>query len=161
MQIDTAADPPSLEDVLDSVRPSVERALVARFGLSDGMDAAADALEWAVRHPSRLSGLANPGGYLYRVGCSRAKRARLLASRRWSLPAELHDPDVAQRVDLLNALAVLRPTYRTAVMLVHCHGYTYEEAAEVLGVPVTTLTNHVNRGLRRLRTELGRPNDEQ
>ena len=42
-----------------------------------------------------------------------------------------------------------------AVLLVHAHGHTYEEAAAVLGVPVTTVRNHLHRGLARLRATLG------
>lgn len=156
MQVVTTEHSRSLADRLSAIRPPLERALVARFGLSDGMDAAADAVEWALRHPSRFDRLSNAGAYLYRIGCSRVRRAHLLAGRRWNLRVELPEPDVAQRIDLVNALAALRPSHRAAVMLVHCHGYTYEEASAVLGVPVTTLTNHVARGLRRLRSELGK-----
>ncbi len=43
---------------------------------------------------------------------------------------------------------------RVAIILVHGHGHTYASAAELLDVPVTTITNHINRGLARLRTLL-------
>jgi DNA-directed RNA polymerase specialized sigma24 family protein len=42
-----------------------------------------------------------------------------------------------------------------AVVLVHCFGYRYREVAELLGVSEAAVTNHVHRGLARLRSMLG------
>ena len=66
-----------------------------------------------------------------------------------------HDAD--RRGDdprLAAALAKLSPRQRTAVMLVHGHGYTLAAAAEVLGVSVSSLRNHVARGIGHLRDDL-------
>jgi DNA-directed RNA polymerase specialized sigma24 family protein len=41
--------------------------------------------------------------------------------------------------------------------MVHCYGYRYRDVAEVLGVSDAAVTNHVHRGLARLRTLLGDP----
>ena len=56
--------------------------------------------------------------------------------------------------ELGGALARLPDSHRVAVLLVHGHGWTYQEAAIVLGVRVTTIRNWVHRGMRRLRAEL-------
>ncbi|MGH1490332.1 MAG: RNA polymerase sigma factor [Acidimicrobiales bacterium] len=48
----------------------------------------------------------------------------------------------------------LKPDQRVAIVMVHGHGHSYAEAAEVLGVPITTVSNHLNRGLGRLRQYL-------
>jgi hypothetical protein len=58
-------------------------------------------------------------------------------------------------VELFAALARLSAEQRTAVLLVHGHRYTYAEVSDVLGLPVTSVTNHVHRGMRRLRRLLG------
>jgi RNA polymerase sigma factor (sigma-70 family) len=140
----------------DDARCRLERALVARFGVDDGLDAAAEAMAYAVEHWDRLEPMANPIGYLYRVGQTRGRRL----ARRWHrLDALVHEPltsDGVIDVDLQRALLRLKPRERVAVVLVHAHGHTYREAAEVLDVPVTTVTNHVSRGMARLRRILER-----
>jgi RNA polymerase sigma-70 factor (ECF subfamily) len=59
-----------------------------------------------------------------------------------------------ERVDLgaaiSAALAALPPHYRVAVVLVDVEGQAYEEAAEVLGVPVGTVRSRLFRGRRLL-----------
>lgn len=145
------ADPGSLEDFVLRVRSAVERALVARFGVHDGMDAAAHALEYACAEWGRLSAMTNPAGYVYRVGQSYAVRSGARRRRTDLLVAEPATTDAVVDVDLQRALQRLRPEHRVAVVLVHGHGHTYAQAAEILDVPVTTITNHVTRGLDHLR----------
>ena len=53
------------------------------------------------------------------------------------------------------AIAKLSPQQRLAVLLVHAHGWTHEEAAAALAIDVSTLRNHLRRGLLKLRTKLG------
>ena len=143
----------SLETFVTAARPTLERALVARFGVHDGMDAAADALAYAVREWGRVGAMTNPAGYLYRVGVSSALRWRRRLRRHGGL---LTDASVLVStpvvdVDLQRALLRLRTEQRVAVVLVDGHGHTYAEAAGLLDVPVTTVTNYVHRGLARLR----------
>lgn len=136
---------------LVDARCRLERALVARFGVEDGLDAAAEAMVFAAENWDRLKPMDNPIGYLYRVGQTRGERL----ARRWRriglLVVEPVTNDVVVDVDLQRALTRLRSEQRVAVVLVHAHGYSYQDAAQVLGVPVTTITNHLNRGMTRLR----------
>ncbi|MFM2078785.1 MAG: hypothetical protein RJA49_2675 [Actinomycetota bacterium] len=138
-------------DFLSEAQPILERALVARFGLRDGMDAASDAVEYAVANWPRVSAMENPKGYLFKVGHSRALRAIRRARRLTAFVSEPITTDTPVDVDLQRALLRLPWELRVAVMLVHAHGHTYASAAEVLDIPVTTLTNHVNRGMTQLR----------
>ena len=144
----------SVETFMAQVRPRLERALVARFGVDDGLEAASEAAAFAVLHWDRLEPMANPGGYLYRVGQTHGSRL----ARRWGrtgvLVAEPQTSDALVDIDLQRALWRLPPNERVAVVLVHAHGYSYADAAEVLDVPVTSLTNHLHRGLLRLRKVL-------
>jgi RNA polymerase sigma-70 factor (ECF subfamily) len=57
----------------------------------------------------------------------------------------------AGRELLRRHLVALPRPYREAVVLHHVQGLPYEEAAEVLGVPVGTVKSNCHRGLRRLR----------
>jgi DNA-directed RNA polymerase specialized sigma24 family protein len=52
------------------------------------------------------------------------------------------------------ALAQLTHDQRVAVLLVHAHGYSYAEATALLEISVSTLRNHVHRGMNRLRKTL-------
>ena len=146
-----------LSQFLSDAQRRLERALVARFGMDDGREAAADAMAYAVEHWPRLRVMDNPLGYLYRVGETRGRRL----ARRWApldvLVEEPRTEDGVVDVDLQRALVRLKPAQRVAVVLVHGHGHSYREAAEVLDVPVTTVTNDLHRGLARLRSILERP----
>jgi DNA-directed RNA polymerase specialized sigma24 family protein len=41
------------------------------------------------------------------------------------------------------------------VVLIHGFDYTLREVADLTGVKITTVQNHLERGLRRLRDQLG------
>lgn len=135
---------------------TLRRALVARNGLLDGGDAAAAALAWAWEHRERLPAMGNPLGYLYRVGQSSLRPARRFAKRRAELVpddlvAALPDADV----DVFRALDRLTPEQRVSVVLVHMYRFRYREVAELLEISEAAVTNHVHRGLARLRRLLG------
>ncbi|MEM7342147.1 MAG: sigma factor-like helix-turn-helix DNA-binding protein [Actinomycetota bacterium] len=131
--------------------PRLERALVARFGIDDGVDAAAEAMAYAMTHWDRVHTMANPAGYLYRVGESHGRRLASRWSRLDALVSEPTTDDAVLDLDLQRALLDLRASERVAIVLVHAHGYSYRHAAEVLDLPITTITNHIHRGMARLR----------
>jgi DNA-directed RNA polymerase specialized sigma24 family protein len=134
--------------------PRLRRALCARFGVDDGMDVTADALAYAWEHWSEVAPMSNPLGYLYRVGQSSARR-----HRRWRRPIGLlvmpHDDLAGIEPNLGRALMSLDDDRRVAIVLVHGFGWTYAEAGAALDVPVSTVRNHLHRGLAQLRTILG------
>ncbi len=139
------------------IERAVRRALVARNGVELGCEAAAEAMAWAVEHRDRLDAIDQPVGYLYRVGQSSLRR-----QRRWSRPAPVRfdvasDDPVPFDRELFHALERLSHDQRVAVVMVHCYGYRYRDVAEVLGASEAAVTNHVHRGLTRLRTLLGDP----
>lgn len=137
-------------DFVSMVEPVLRRALVAQYGHERGREAAAEALAYAWEHWEDVSTMSNPAGYLYRVGQSRTRprRQRVLFDRRFA-EEPLVEPG------LPDALARLSPKQRVAVVLVHGFGMTLREVAEVTGLGVTTVQTHMERGLRRLRMELG------
>lgn len=93
----------------------------------------------------------NPGGYLFRVSQSRARRYR-----RWgqavALPRE-SNPGTQGETDprLDEALLGLNQGERTVVVLVHGYGYRYEEAAALLGWTPGAVRNRLHRGMTKLR----------
>lgn len=149
----TASSNPNSKDLQSAdVRERLERALVARFGMDDGLDAAAEAILYAATHTERLDGMENPVGYLYRVGQTAGRRLRSRWNRLDQLVTAPSEHDQPLDIDLQRALTRLKPTERVAIVLVHAHGHTYAEAAQILDIPVTTVNNHLSRGLTRLRT---------
>jgi DNA-directed RNA polymerase specialized sigma24 family protein len=132
--------------------PRLRRALVAFYGLEVGREATADALEVAWARWDSVETMANPIGYLFRVGQSRSRRYRRRAVVLPAVP-EPELPDIDPR--LPRALAGLSNQQRAAVLLVHAHGWTLAEAADALDCGVSTVRNHLDRGMRRLRASLG------
>ena len=63
----------------------------------------------------------------------------------WSNPEQAFFNDLLAE-QLLEALDALPEAFRTAVVLVNVEGFTYDEAAEVLGVPTGTIRSRMKRG---------------
>jgi RNA polymerase sigma-70 factor, ECF subfamily len=49
------------------------------------------------------------------------------------------------------AMGHLRPEYRTAILLRHVEGHSYEEVAEIMEVPLGTVKTYIHRGRSELR----------
>jgi DNA-directed RNA polymerase specialized sigma24 family protein len=133
--------------------PTLRRALVAAYG-PDGRDGAADALAYAWEHWARVGAMANAAGYLYRVGQSRMRwyRRRPTGVRPESAPdppgERLFEPGLGAALDQLSR------QQRVAVVLCHGFGLTHREVAALLGVAPSTVQNHVERGVAKLRARL-------
>jgi DNA-directed RNA polymerase specialized sigma24 family protein len=150
MNIPSTTSSPVLEEFLRESTPTLQRALVARFGYEVGREAAADAVAYACEHWPRLVDMDNPLGYLFRVGQSAARR-----QHRWQRPSVLHGEPIAVDEpvdpDLQCALLRLKPDQRVAVLLTCGFGCTHAEVAALLGTSASNVSNHVSRGLIRLR----------
>ena len=135
----------------------VRRALVAFYGVEIGVEAAAEAMAVAWQRWDEVSVMVNPGGFLFRVGQSRARPYVRWKRRSTDFPSRDHVPisDDAAVVDLLGAMKRLPPAQRACVLLVKSYGFSYREAGDLLDLPETAVTNHVHRGLARLRSMLG------
>lgn len=127
-------------------------ALVARYGPETGREATAEAFVWALEHWPRARGLANPLGYLYRVGQSRARRylRRMPLARRADVTV-----DAEADVDLAAALRALPERQLVAVVLRYQLDLTLTRTAQLMGISVSTAHVHVSRGLNNLRAHLG------
>jgi RNA polymerase sigma-70 factor (ECF subfamily) len=150
MEAATQTDDPdraNFETFVAQVEPRLSRALVARFGRDGGREATVDALVYGWRNWDRVRGMTNPVGYLYRVGCSSYRpqpRPMVLAdAEQWA------DPWIEPGLD--RSLANLSDLQRTAVVLHHSFDWTYVEIGELLNVSVSTVRNHIDRGMRKLR----------
>ncbi len=131
------------------------RALVAAYGPVDGSDAAQAALCYGWENWSRVQAMDNAVGYLYRVGQTEARRNRTKAVvfDTDSVASARTAPDFEP--GLVDGLRSLTESQRMAVLLIHGHGYRLVEVADLLEISVSTLRNHLRRGLEKLRRELG------
>lgn len=153
--IGPSTEPQEFETFARTTGRELRRVLVARFGVDVGVEVWADAMAWAWEHWPQVGAMDNPLGYLYRVGQSAARRHHHW-KRRVVLLSETPDhpgTDVIES-ELLAVLGSLRPRQRAAVLLVHGYGWSYAEVAAALGISIAAVTNHVHRGLRRLRRSM-------
>ena len=137
----------------------LRQALVASYGPDIGRESALDAWSWGWEHWAQLQTMENPVGYLYRVGQTAARRlskSRPLVGLAVS-PAR-GDPEIAP--ELQPALARLSEQQRAAVVLVHGYAMSQRHAAEVLRISVSTLREHLARGMERLRNDLKDHDDD-
>ncbi len=148
----------SFTDFVTESEPRLKQALCATLGREAGLEAAAEALAFAWEHWDRVEGLESPIGYLYGVGRNKARAWGRRAQRRHlPAPPASHVPRVEPR--LAKALGHLSDRQRIVVMLVHCFDWTYSEAAELLGVSKSTVQQHAERGLGKLRRAIGAENE--
>lgn len=138
-------------DFFVGAEPRLRHALMACCGAEVGREAAADALEYAWTHWDRVGSMDHPVAYLYRVGRSASRKYRRrqrplvdtpVASAPWVEPG------------LGPALDRLSQRQRVAVMLRHSFGYTLDETAGVMGISISSVQKHVERGLAKLRRSL-------
>ena len=56
--------------------------------------------------------------------------------------------------EVLEALNELPAAFKAAIYLIDVEGYSYRDAAEILGVPIGTVMSRLHRGRKRLRQQL-------
>jgi DNA-directed RNA polymerase specialized sigma24 family protein len=157
MGVDTTSTSTAFAAFVEQSEPRLRRALVATYGPVVGRDATVDALSWAWEHWDRLAPMSNPIGYLYRVGQSAAQHHR---TELRPAPPSVVGVESDPTPELAPALARLSEQQRAAVVLVHGYAMSQREAADTLGIAVSTLREHLDRGMTRLRDEL-EEHDEQ
>ena len=94
----------------------------------------------------------NPIGYLYRVGRTRGR----WGSRRTKVLHEMNPNDGPPWIEpaLPAALKRLSHRQRTAVMLIKGYGWTHREVADMIGISLSSVQNHLERALNKLRADL-------
>ena len=134
------------------VGPRLRHALTASFGAQLGRDVTADALAHAWVHWDVVRVTENRLGYVYGVGRNMARRNALRPPV--FVPVTVGRlPEVEPK--LPEAIAALPERQRVVITLVYGYQWTLSEVAELLGTTKTTVQNHAERGLARLRKSLG------
>jgi RNA polymerase sigma-70 factor (ECF subfamily) len=140
------------------VRRYAYRLLAGDLGLAE--DALQDAYVKAFRNIGRFRREAAFGTWLHRIVHSAC--VDILRRRRSIAPTERlehgesadHADPAIDRLAIALALDGLSVAHRAVVLLVDAHGLDYQEAADVLGVPVGTVRSRLARARRSLRAAL-------
>lgn len=147
----TAAD--SFAQFAQGVEPGLRRALTAGFGSEVGREAAAEALLYGWEHWERVGVMESPGGYLFRVGQSKARRMLGRSGRFSRVEVVFDEPWVEPRFG--SAWGGLSERQRIVVGLIHAFDWSFAEVADLLGVSRSSVQSYEQRGLRKLRKALG------
>jgi DNA-directed RNA polymerase specialized sigma24 family protein len=143
------ADEVDFRAFMMATEPRLHRGLAASLGWESGREATADALAYAWEHWPRVRAMANPTGYLYRVGQSSVRRRKVPVL--FERPA---DADRPYEPALSRLLGDLSERQRVALVLVHGFDWTASEVSELTGLAPTTVHTHLERGLTKLRAAL-------
>ena len=149
------------ELVFRETAPQLWRAI---YGFTGGRrhlaeDAVAEAFARALE---RSEGIREPVAWIYRTAFRLATR-ELKRERRPppSGPDPVSGLDPAEVGEVLEALAVLSPNQRAAILLHDEEGFSSPEVARLLGMSPGTVRVHLFRGRRRLRRLLGAEEDNR
>lgn len=154
--METQLAPPTSSEFIEFAHrheSALRHSLVAHLGYEAGREATQDALVFAWEHWDRIQATRNPGGYLFRV----AKRR---AWRRLTKPDVILDERPDEELPwvepaLEGALHRLSRQQRAVVFLVEGLGLSYQETADRLNLSRSSVQTHLERGMSKLRTELG------
>ncbi len=159
------ADDRAFDHWYRETRPRLARSLLL-FCAGDAdvaADAADEAMVRAYERWSRVSAMASPEAWTFRVGSNVARRRyrrqaveraaldRLRPTRRKSW----RDPDAATRLTVWDAVAELDDRTRDVVALRYIVGLSEREVAEALGLPTGTVSSVLSRARQVLRGRLG------
>jgi DNA-directed RNA polymerase specialized sigma24 family protein len=156
-----AAAPPteSFEAFYAASVDSVYRALAATVGdLALAREATDEAMARAYGRWSKVRELANPGGWVYRVGLNWATSVwrRVRRELPWSAASTVHvQVDGSDATAALAALRRLPVPYRAVVVCRVLLDLSTVDTALALGVPEGTVKSRLARALAALRAQLG------
>lgn len=141
------------DEFVGRIESRLRTALVAAYGAHDGRAATVDALSWAWEHWDQVQAMANPVGYLYRVGQSATRRYAVRP-----IPAVRYRTSDVEALDmspeLSEAIRRLPVQQRTVLMLVHAFGWSQRDVARTLEINPSTVREHLGRAVSRLNDDL-------
>jgi RNA polymerase sigma-70 factor, ECF subfamily len=129
-------------------------------------DAAQDAMERAIRSFQTFDpGKSKFSTWLVTIARNRwldeirkDKRLAPMPENETRSASSVHDPytDLIEQDELLAALKHMDPKARTPVTMSYVLGYSYEEIAHAMKIPLGTVKSRISNGIKQLRKELGK-----
>ncbi|MCJ8157055.1 RNA polymerase sigma factor [Sphingomonas sp. LaA6.9] len=158
----------AFESDLLALLPRLRRfAMTLSRNPADGDDLCQGAIERALRSRTQWQEGTRLDSWMYRIMRNlwidevrtRTRRDQIFAPEEQGMDVgddgEQRVEMTAQLNDVDRAMAKLPPEQREAVALVLVEGFAYKEAAEILDIPMGTLTSRLVRGRQALMAELG------
>lgn len=158
----------AFESDLLALLPRLRRfAMTLSRNPADGDDLCQGAIERALRSRTQWQEGTRLDSWMYRIMRNlwidevrtRTRRDQIFAPEEQGMnvgdDGEQRVEMTAQLNDVDRAMAKLSPEQREAVALVLVEGFAYKEAAEILDIPMGTLTSRLVRGRQALMAELG------
>jgi RNA polymerase sigma-70 factor (ECF subfamily) len=81
----------------------------------------------------------------------RAEVVMMTLDEQEALASPAHQPESVASREIMEALQAVSPDRRAALLMVGVEGFSYAEAANILGVPAGTLMSRIARGREELR----------
>jgi RNA polymerase sigma-70 factor, ECF subfamily len=134
-----------------------ERLYRSLFAYTGGRRAVAEdaTVEAFARAISEGEGIRDPVPWLYRTAFRLAAAELKEEARRGERLDETVDPPTAPQSELLDALRVLSPQQRSAVVMYYLGDLPVRDVAKRMGVSASSVKVHLFRARRRLRELLG------
>lgn len=157
---DDVEAPPDFEDFYRTEFPSLVRAMFLLVpDVDEAQELAQEAMVRVYERWDRVSAMASPGGYLYRVATNlnrrRIRSLAVRARRLRTLGAAMRDEEIGPtRRDLVDAISALSVRLREAFMLVDWLGMSSDEAGRILHITPASVRSRVHRARRELRARL-------
>jgi RNA polymerase sigma factor (sigma-70 family) len=151
------------DEVFDALYPRARTLAYRILGdMSAAEDAAAEAMTRTLVRWHRVGRMPHRDGWILRVTANVAldaarRRTRSTAALARLVPDQVGSVDdelVVLRAALVEALLQLPKRQREAVVLVHLLGFSPSDAAATMNVSVSSVGQHVRRGLERLRVDV-------
>lgn len=138
-------------------RLMLEHALVGVVGPDLAGDASSEAFAYCWRRWDRVGVMKHPAGYLWSVGRSKGRDLMRQNGRAFRpLLPDIPESDLPLvEPGLPKVLAGLSERQRVVVLLLHGFDWTYSEVAEFLGLSVSSVQKHAQRGMAKLQKSLG------
>lgn len=137
------------------------RAFLRRMARGDAAladDLAQETFLEAYRKIGQFRGAGTFASWLAQIGYSRylmhVRRHKLEPLDKTTVRSQETEAALHAKLDLETALALIHPAKRAALTLCFAEGYSHEEAAKIMNIPLGTLKSHVLRGREEVRTML-------
>lgn len=148
----------SFTDFVREAEPRVRRALTAAFGPEIGGEVTAEAFGVAWESWDFVSGRPNRVGYVWGIGRNLARqRLRVRERPLFPQPEPQREPWIEPQLPA--AFERLTENQRLAVVLTQGFGWTLREVGELLDISIPSVQKHCDRGLAKLRDEMGVDDD--
>ena len=160
-----AGDHEAFRQLVRRYEPVVASTVIGMLGQgADADDVGQETMIRLYRSLDRFAGRSSLKTYLTRIAINASldalRRRRRFLKRFWSLGGDEPQPepqdsvDVSSRREVHRALRQLTPDHRAVVVLRLMQGYSTQETADLLNLPVGTVLSRLDRAKKRLVTLL-------